>query len=245
MQLYFSRLQVESTRRCNQTCAHCCRGNAQNVDLTKEIVDLFFEKNSIHTINTLLFSGGESTLNGFIIKYFIEQIIERDIDVDMFLFGINGLSYNEEMIQGLNKLKKYILRKSNYKKRCPGLLMISQDQFHQEANPEVIQKLRTLSYLSPIEKVITPPDRILPYGRALENHLSTQSPNLEGLTNYQKNYKVTEYQGQEYLVISYQYLAANGNVINDGCQSYDLMDQYVLGNVKEQSIAKIILKRKK
>ncbi len=176
-------------------------------------MDLFFEKNSIHTINTLLFSGGEPTLNGFIIKYFIEQIIERDINVDMFLFGINGLSYNEEMIQGLNKLKKYILRKSNYKKRCPGLLMISQDQFHQEANPEVIQKLRTLSYLSPIEKVITPLDRILPYGRAL--------------------------------VISYQYLAANGNVINDGCQSYDLMDQYVLGNVKEQSIAKIILKRKK
>lgn len=30
--------------------------------------------------------------------------------------------------------------------------MVSQDQFHREAKPEVIQKLSQLSYLSPIEK---------------------------------------------------------------------------------------------
>lgn len=243
MQLYYSRLQIEPTRRCNQSCAHCCRGDAENVDLTKEMVDIFFSKNSIHTINTLLFSGGEPTLNGFIVEYFIDQLIERDIDVDMFYFGINGLSYSEEMIRGLNKLKAYILKKCNYKKHCPGLLMISQDQFHQEANPEVVEKLRKLSYFCPIEKVVTPPERLLPYGRALQNHLCTQKPNLDELTHFEKNYKVTEYEGEEYLVIQYQYLAANGNVINDGCQSYELMDQYKLGNIQEQSIEEMVLKR--
>ena len=44
------------------------------------------------------------------------------------------------------------------------------------------------------------------------------------------------------LVIDYQYIAANGNVINAGCQSYDLMDQYALGNVKKQSMEEIYLK---
>ncbi len=123
--------------------------------------------------------------------------------------------------------------------------MVSQGQFHREAKPEVIQKLSQLSYLSPIEKVIITPECILPYGRVLENHLSTQKPNLEKLVFYQKNYKITEYEGQEYLVIQYQYLEANGNVINDGEQSYDLMDQYAIGNIKKQSIEEMILKRKK
>lgn len=44
MKLFYSRLQIELTRRCNQSCIHCCRGNSQNIDLTKEIVDTFLRK---------------------------------------------------------------------------------------------------------------------------------------------------------------------------------------------------------
>ena len=50
-----------------------------------------------------------------------------------------------------------------------------------------------------------------------------------------------EDQESKYLILAYQYLAANGNVINDGNQSYDLMDQYALGNVKRQTVEEMYL----
>ena len=120
--------------------------------------------------------------------------------------------------------------------------MISQDQFHKEANKEVIEKLKDLPYFSPVEKYTIGEKNILPYGRALENGLSKQQPDLSELIDYQKNYRIKEYEGTTYLVIEYQYIAANGNIINNGCESYDLMDEYALGNVQDQSIEEIHLK---
>lgn len=239
MKLYYSRLQIELTRRCNQSCAHCCRGESQNIDLSKEIVDDFFEKNDISHIGTLLFSGGEPTLNGKMLEYIVNKIIEKEIIVEIFILSINGLSYSEELIRGLNKLQDYIILKSDRKRLCTGLLMVSQDQFHKEADHEVIEKLKHLSYFSPIDKVEIKPKNILPYGRAYENGLSKQQPDLSELINYQKNYKIKEYAGSNYLVIGYQYISANGNIVNDGCQSYNLMDEYALGNVQNQSIEEI------
>ena len=243
MKLIYSNLQFELTRRCNEACAHCCRGEAQDIDLTKETIDNFFNNNDIHTISTLMFSGGEPTLNGKMLEYIVDKIIEKDIIVHMFMISINGLSYSEELINGLNKLKDYIISKNN-KVRCPGILFISQSQFHKDADEEVIKKLEELSYFAKVEKEIIPDDELIPYGRAYENGLSSQKPNLEDLTNYEKNYRVKNNDGIDYLFINYQYMAANGNIINDGIQSYDLMDEYSLGNVNKQNIEDMYLNNK-
>jgi len=95
-----------------------------------------------------LFSGGEPTLNGEILEYTVDKIIEKEIMIDRFLFGINDLSYSEAFVNGLNKLQNYILLKSERPRRQAGILMVSQDQFHQEADPKVIEKLQSLSYFS-------------------------------------------------------------------------------------------------
>ncbi|MCI8331041.1 MAG: hypothetical protein HFE04_02940 [Bacilli bacterium] len=200
MKTYYYQLQFELTRRCNQECVHCCRGEAQNIDIKKEIT------------------------------------------VDLFMLGINGLFYSEELVEGLNKLKEYIIQKSERVRKCTGVLVVSQDQFHKEADNKVIEKLERLSYFSPIEKFEMREEDILPYGRAYENGLSKQQPDLNELINYQKKYKIKEYEGSTYLIIKYQYISANGNVVNDGCQSYDLMDEYALGNVLKQSIEEIYIK---
>lgn len=95
MKIILSRVQFELTRRCNQECLHCCRGEAEDIDLTKEIVDAFFDNNDIYSIGDLLFSGGEPTLNGEMLEYIVDKIIEKDIPVRHFIFGINGLSYSQ------------------------------------------------------------------------------------------------------------------------------------------------------
>jgi hypothetical protein len=157
-------------------------GESQNIDISKEIIDNFFGKNDIYNIGTLLFSGGEPTLNGKMLEYIVDKIIEKEITVGMFMFGINGLFYSEELVSGLNKLKDYILLKSNRRRCCPGLLMVSQDQFHKQADNEVIEKLKCLSYFSPIDKHKMREEDILPYGRAYENGLSKQQLDLSKLS---------------------------------------------------------------
>ena len=239
MKLFYYRLQFELTRRCNQECAHCCRGDAQNLDLTEDIVDAFFENNDIQYIDTFMVSGGEPMLNGKILEYIVDKIIEKNIGVGMFMLGINGLAYSEEFIKGLNKLREYIIAKSGGKIKHAGLLMVSQDQYHKEADPIVVERLKELPYLSPIVKTESKREDLLPYGRAYKNGLSIKTPDLESINK--KKYKVKEREGENYLVIDYQYIASNGNVVNDGGLSYDLMDEYALGNVKEQKIVDMYL----
>ena len=73
--------------------------------------------------------------------------------------------------------------------------MISQDQFHEETNQEVIEKLKDLPYFSPIDKHIIKEKNILPYGRALKSGLTKQNPDLSELINYQKNGSCTKVVG--------------------------------------------------
>lgn len=67
------------------------------------------------------------------LEYIVDKIIEKEITVNAFTFGINGLSYSEELVKGLNKLRDYIIQQSEGTRYCPGLLMVSQDQFHKIA----------------------------------------------------------------------------------------------------------------
>lgn len=199
----------------------------------------FSKKNDIYYIGTLLFSGGEPTLNGEMLEYTVDKIIEKEIMIDRFLFGINGLSYSEAFVNGLNKLQNYILLKSERPRRQAGILMVSQDQFHQK---QILKLSKNYSLFLIFPLLINKKQKkkiILPYGRAFGNGLSKQQQDFSRLTDYQKNYTITEYEGNPYCVISYQYIAANGNIINDGTVSYNLMDEYALGNVQQQKVEDI------
>ena len=39
--ILYRKVMLEITRRCQLKCAHCMRGDAQNLDMSEEIIDAF------------------------------------------------------------------------------------------------------------------------------------------------------------------------------------------------------------
>lgn len=240
MKIIYDSIQFELTRRCNQECMHCCRGKSQNIDLTREVVDSFFEKNDIYEINHLMFSGGEPTLNGEMLEYIVDKIIEKNIIVYTFQLSINGLNYNESFVNGLVKLNNYCKRffRKEYA-RC-GILFISESQYHKPYDPKVVEKFEKYPFFVK-PKGITKIDskNLLPYGNAYKNNLTNNKADFENITDYNSTFKIKRYCDEDYLCINSQYISSNGNVHKDGCISYEMIDEYKIGNVIDSTIEKM------
>lgn len=86
-----SNVVIEITRRCNMCCAHCIRGDAENVDIQERYIDAFldsFDKGAC--ISSIVFSGGEISLNIPAIRYILKAVKERNISVGSFYMVTNG-----------------------------------------------------------------------------------------------------------------------------------------------------------
>ena len=59
--LAFNDLSIEITRRCNLACQHCMRGEAENLDMSNEVIDQLLDRTS--EIGYLGITGGEPLLN--------------------------------------------------------------------------------------------------------------------------------------------------------------------------------------
>ena len=241
MEIIYSELGIELTRRCNEKCEHCLRGNAQDIDLTKEVIDALFDNNNIRLIENLYLSGGEPTLNSKALSYLVDKIIAKRVVVGTYRVIINGTYYDEEFGNAIKRLHEYIdivgwnklynvTRATSF-----GRIGISQDQYHREAKKEVIDNLREL----PSRLVILDEDyiaeKLLPYGRALDNELSSNEPNISKLVDVDDTYIIMKY-GQDGVQFKKQYICANGNVCLDPNYPFHILDQYRMGNVLESSL---------
>jgi len=87
--MYIQNLILEVTRKCNFSCAHCLRGNAQNKNIDFAVIDALFN-NNIDYIGMITFSGGEPSLYPEAINYFIDQCQSRGVEVGDFYIATNG-----------------------------------------------------------------------------------------------------------------------------------------------------------
>ena len=102
-------LGIEVTRRCNMNCAFCARGKAQNVDITKEIINKTLDEiqaNDVY-IHMLRFNGGEPTLNPEAIEYTIDEIIRRRLLVRYICIFTNGIEKSKKMRDALIRFVNY------------------------------------------------------------------------------------------------------------------------------------------
>lgn len=111
MQININRLtycgvNVELTRRCNLKCAHCYRGDAQDADITPEIIDAFLD----HTqaIYQLSFVGGEPTLNLEGMRYFLESMKRHNVFLTSVSYVTNGTIRTQELIDIIRDYSAYM-----------------------------------------------------------------------------------------------------------------------------------------
>ena len=103
-------LCFELTRRCNMNCDFCCRGDAQNKDITKEVIDKTLSEVKGYGINIIRVTGGEPFLNEKMFCYLIDKIIEEKICVNEFLVFTNGTIMNRNIKKSLLKIGNYCRR---------------------------------------------------------------------------------------------------------------------------------------
>lgn len=136
--IIWGEVMPEVTRKCQLHCPHCCRGDAQNVDMSKEIVDAFL--NQTAAIRILEFAGGEPTLNIEIMDYWISEMKRRDIPLGGIIVFTNAIELSESVkrfyqnayayIDFCRKSKKIFTETRTLARVHPIIVQVSRDTFH-------------------------------------------------------------------------------------------------------------------
>lgn len=126
-------LCFELTRRCNMNCDFCCRGDAQNLDISTQIIDAALDKVKDYEIYTIRITGGEPFLNKKGLIYLIDEIIRRKIMISEFFVFTNGTVTDSEIKEALIKIGRYCKKcsDSDYGKRMKAWIV---DKFSKEYN---------------------------------------------------------------------------------------------------------------
>lgn len=150
MKLNVSNLVLEVTRRCNMSCAHCMRGDAQCKDMTPEVVDKTLQ--NIEQIGNITFTGGEPTLNVDILNYTLKVVKERRIPVESFYIVTNGKVVAEEFLLACMRWHAYAIECcGGYDEELSGVAL-SRDIFHDSIPEKNVCLLKTLGCYRPNDK---------------------------------------------------------------------------------------------
>lgn len=140
----FLTLALQVTRRCNLRCDLCGKGEPQNIDITKEIVDKTFDQVQNYYISDLRLNGGETFLNPEMIAYILEQIEKRNIMVNRIFVFTNGYYFDERIVKAIKRfcnysrtIKPQIIDHLKKMERKTGLKMQSTSTYSDTANKSV------------------------------------------------------------------------------------------------------------
>lgn len=250
MEFILESLALETTRKCNLKCGHCMRGPSQNIDLTNEIIDTFFNNNDIKRISNIIFSGGEPTLNPEVIVYTINKIITENINVCNIAMVTNGQIFNKEIVDAFNRFNEYrnIRVKEKIIKSYSKLefleklitdntdnharITFSTDRFHKEITNEIKKQYYEYAKGLEITEYSTKDEKIYKTGFSTIGQEFTYQ--LEKLDYYKER--------QYYTILNNIYITANGYLTSEGMGQYSDMDNINMGHVSDTTIREILYK---
>lgn len=228
----YKSLILEVTRRCNLKCAHCMRGEPQNVDMSEEIINRIFE--DIQGVDEILFTGGEPMLVHKTLRNILKVIEQKKIEIGHFKVVACDTSH----IKAYDALNEFHERVS--KEPLLDIVEYSTDKFHPEIDWERIKELGKIFDF--VEDGTKPSRNFLPEnsssfegvligcGRATDNQDVCNPMAVNGF----------EYDKEQDRISSDVVIDAFGYVHSSCDLSYELMDKYNFGNVLKTPLTEII-----
>jgi hypothetical protein len=224
-------LVYEITRRCNATCEHCLRGDAQNKDISDVTIDASL--NGVNSISSVVFTGGEPSLAVDRIRYFTQAVKARGISVSSFYVVTNGKVPSLDLALALMELYAYC-DDNDTTSFC-----ISKDQYHEWDIGEVDEadKLyRALAFYSPDARRDEIRE-VLNEGRAKDLSLGEKEADTSICILWNED-------GTIDAIDSTVYVNALGDVV-PGCDlSFESQEEKKIGSVHQNTIEEIFLRNK-
>ena len=252
-------LIIEITRRCNMACDHCLRGDAQNLDITRQMLVKIFEP--IASIDSITFTGGEPALRPQILMDALEVVKLFQIDVsqvyivtnskevpDEFLAAVqawhlytmqNSWEFSGQRMVGHEESNRLIQMLSSDEDRREGAwVSLSMDCFHEDIPLENIRRLSSLPHLT-CDKYQgdTSGHWVICEGRAMENGIGDTT--LRELRPWYFDERGRSLDIEEddpddqFCVVEEVMFSVTGNVLKCCDASYKTQEEIKLFNLKE------------
>lgn len=237
---YVYNLVLEITRRCNMNCAHCMRGDAQGVDMSRTIIDRALD--SADHIGSIVFSGGEPSLVPELIQYTLSQCKEKNIPVDSFYIVTNGKHISTDFLRACLDWWVYV-NTGEYSDECGySGVALSKDIFHEAIPEKNIRLLSGLSFFQPGDKA-TDFDEIgvLPIGRGKDLTAQGFKANKYRSTDVtpEKFFEYIEpHPSDPELWTMNEYpitVTVNGDVLSECDYAYNDTEHLKMGNVMDEN----------
>lgn len=208
---------IEITRRCNISCEHCLRGDAQNIDILPKYIDSFFKQ--VDCINHLAITGGEPSLRPDAIAFIVTAMRRYNVSVDTFFIATNGVNITKKFVDACWLLYEHVEDKEH------SSVEISNDEFHiKEKQYEDSMLLSLPFYRKRYE------DEAYAYPSGIDLHKEGRGVKIKRASKLTRTSFIEDKNDFMNGVI---YLNVNGEIIN-GCDwSYENQRYSELCNVNE------------
>lgn len=220
-------LNIEVTRKCNERCEHCLRGEAQDINITPEIYYNLFK--NITAITNLLITGGEPTLNADGIINILDYIMAKQITVYRFTMYTNGLLFPDKL---LFKILDFIVYCEESDLCTVG---ISNSEWRTTLPNKVLEKrLKLFTFYRDDKDYTKYKVPLINKGLANWNGIGTKVVTIE------PKLSPTLYEDQDYVYVETISVTADGYILSDCDYSYDEVEQISVGNILISTLMDII-----
>lgn len=232
--LSFAGLAIEITRKCNLSCKHCMRGDAQNLTISQEVIDAFLSQTS--EIYDLLLTGGEPLLELDTVEYLLHAINRHGVNVHKIDIITNGTILSA-------RAADILLNFTEQNPHCLVFFGVSDDVFHDKA-----QSKKCFDFYASLfgEKIPVLMHGELPFLRSCGRVQVAKEIDGIKVTGVGENsirpHRINVSDGVVHCSID---LLANGNIALKADTSFDISDKLSIGNILEEPLAFMLDKHNK